>query len=237
MVQTTVDRLDSHGESVNHKLDYMIGNREHGQLVQIDRANQPIPIGGTGPGGAAYIADFAMLAALQGKLFGSHWGTVTTPLATPATTAIVARRPQAWLRVPDKRLVVPLNFEIVVESTGITTQGEIAVATSQNDVGDGTSAAGTSGAINLNAADLQQSLVVQRQLATADVALETKLLELKRMSFAVSAVNQMFDWNARTLGLYPVLRGPASFLVYIGGNAVNFYAQAQWIEYPESDLA
>lgn len=43
MVQTSVDRQDSAGESINHKLDYMIGNREHGQLVQIDRANSPIP--------------------------------------------------------------------------------------------------------------------------------------------------------------------------------------------------
>lgn len=46
MVQTAVDRRDSHGESINHKLDYMIGNREHGQLVQIDRANRPLPVGG-----------------------------------------------------------------------------------------------------------------------------------------------------------------------------------------------
>ena len=34
---------DSFGD-LNHKLDFMIGNREHGQLVQIDRVNQPIEI-------------------------------------------------------------------------------------------------------------------------------------------------------------------------------------------------
>ncbi len=44
MVQAGVDRRDSYGESINHKLDYMIGNREHGQLVQLDRANRPLPI-------------------------------------------------------------------------------------------------------------------------------------------------------------------------------------------------
>ena len=47
MVQVGVDRQDSYGESINHKLDYMIGNREHGQLVQIDRANEPIPVAET----------------------------------------------------------------------------------------------------------------------------------------------------------------------------------------------
>ena len=145
MVQEGNILQDSYGDGVNHKLDYKVGNRAFGQLVQIARANEPLPIGGTGPGGAAYMADFAMLAALQGKLFGCHWGTVTTPLATPATTAIVAARPQAWIRVPDGTVIIPLNLEITVESTGITTQGEISVAIAQNDVGIGTSAAGTSG--------------------------------------------------------------------------------------------
>ena len=44
MVMPNVGNLsrDSFGD-VNHKLDHMIGNREHGQLVQIDRANEPIP--------------------------------------------------------------------------------------------------------------------------------------------------------------------------------------------------
>lgn len=35
--------LDSYGD-VNHKLDHMIGNREHGQLVQLDRVNAPVPV-------------------------------------------------------------------------------------------------------------------------------------------------------------------------------------------------
>ena len=34
---------DSYGD-INHKLDIMIGNREFGQLVQISRANHPIPV-------------------------------------------------------------------------------------------------------------------------------------------------------------------------------------------------
>ena len=44
MVQQAVPNvnLDSHGD-VNHKLDFMVGNREHGQLVQLDRALEPIP--------------------------------------------------------------------------------------------------------------------------------------------------------------------------------------------------
>ena len=40
--QVSTINQDSYGD-VNHKLDYLIGNREHGALVQIDRANEPIP--------------------------------------------------------------------------------------------------------------------------------------------------------------------------------------------------
>lgn len=46
MPQVGVDGRDSYGDSVNHKLDHMVGNREFGQLVQIGRANQIIPVGG-----------------------------------------------------------------------------------------------------------------------------------------------------------------------------------------------
>ncbi len=43
MVQEANILQDSFGDGVIHKLDYMVGNRSHGALVQIDRANQPIP--------------------------------------------------------------------------------------------------------------------------------------------------------------------------------------------------
>jgi len=174
---------------------------------------------------------------MDGRLYGAHFGTVTTPIATQATTALAATRPQAWLRVADGTAIVPLSVNIVVEATGATTQGEISIAICQNDVGNGTSAAGTSGPISLNTAVPRASAVLARQLATAAVTAETNLLELKRFSFAASAVNQDFSWNARSLVIPLVLRGPASFLVYVGGNAVNFYAQMQWMEFSESQVS
>lgn len=186
------------------------------------------------PDGALYVADIALSAGLEGRTFGCHWGTVTTPLATAATTAITAQRPMAWLRVPDGTLVVPLDLELVVESAGLTTQGEISVAISQNDVGNGTSSAGTSGALALNTAAITGSNVTQRQLATGDVTAETNLLELKRFSFAASAVDQRFSLTDVDLAGV-VITGPSSLLVYIGGNAVNFYAQARWLEFTETE--
>jgi len=174
---------------------------------------------------------------VDGRLFGCHFGTVTTPLATAATTAIAAQRPMAWLRIPDGTAIMPLSVNILVEAAGATTQGEISIAICQNDVGNGTSSAGTSGALSLNTAVPRASLVTPRQLSTGDSTAETSLLELKRFSFAASAVNQDFSWNARQLVVPLVLRGPASFLVYIGGNAVNFYAQMQWLEVTETSVS
>lgn len=61
MVQVDVDRQDSFGGSLNHKLDYMIGNREHGQLVQIDGVN-PLPVSST-------AGDLAHRIAVAGRKF------------------------------------------------------------------------------------------------------------------------------------------------------------------------
>lgn len=43
MVQIGNEKQDSHGD-INHKMDFPVGSREHGTLVQIDRANTPIPV-------------------------------------------------------------------------------------------------------------------------------------------------------------------------------------------------
>lgn len=173
-------------------------------------------------------------AAREGNLFGCHFGTVTTPIATPATTAIVARRPQAWLRIPAGRLVIPVSVRIVVEASGATTQGEISLCSTTNDVGAGTSTAGTSAVINKNTDSATTSSCTPLMLATADVTLETGLLEHARFSWAASAVNQSFNWpDPGSINDLPYLRGDASWLLYIGGNAVNFYAQFSWAEYDE----
>lgn len=180
-------------------------------------------------------APWIVQAGREGRLFGCHFGTVTTPIATPATTAITARRPQAWLRIPAATLVVPVSVRIVIEASGATTQGEIALCSTTNDVGAGTSTAGTSAVINKNTDSANVSACTPLMLATADVAVETGLLEHARFSWAASAVNQHFNWpDPGSMNDIPFLRGDASWLLYIGGNAVNFYATFSWAEYDEA---
>lgn len=169
---------------------------------------------------------------VAGRLYGAHFGTVTTPLAAP-NAGITAKRPQAWLRVPDGTTIIPLACNVIIESNGAT-QGEVAICTTQNDVGNGTSSAGDSGPLSLNTAAPLTSAITARQLATADVTTEVNFSELRRFSYAASGVNQDFVWAARQQYVVPVLRGPASFLVYMGGNAPTFFCQMQWIELPEA---
>ena len=180
--------------------------------------------------GTLVVAKYGMAAALEGALYGVHFGSVTTPLATAATTAIAAQRPMAWLRVPATRAIIPVLCEIVVESQGATTQGEIAIARTSNDVGNGTSTAGNTPVALNPYVNVGTSAVVARYLSTGDCTAETDLLELKRFSFAASAVNQQFTWEPKEW--FPALPGPSSFLIYIGGNAVNFYATVIWVEGP-----
>jgi hypothetical protein len=43
VVQVSTVNEDSHGD-INHKLDHLIGNREYGQLVQVGRVNNVMPV-------------------------------------------------------------------------------------------------------------------------------------------------------------------------------------------------
>ena len=187
--------------------------------------------------GALYVAQYALAASIEGRLMGCHFGTLTTPLATAATTAIATLRPQAHVRVPDGTAIIPLAVNILVETSGATTQGEIAIATTTVDPGDGTGAAGTQQPVGLNTARPVTSNCTTRQLMTGDITAETGLLELKRFTFAADTDNQDFTWNAMQSLVVPILRGPAGLLVYIGGNAVSFYCQMQWIELTEASVS
>lgn len=178
-------------------------------------------------------APWDIQAGREGRAFRAWMGTVTTPAATPATTAITARRPQAWIRVPAGTLIIPTSVRLTIESCGATTQGEAVLASTSNDVGNGTSSAADGAPTNRNADSTNASLCTARQLATGDVTLETGYIEHARFSWAASAVNQMFTWPVNPDDL-PYLRGDASWLLYIGGNAVNFFAQFSWAEYDEA---
>lgn len=183
-------------------------------------------------GGEVVTAAYVEALSFEGRVFAAHMGQVTTPLVTAATTALALSTPHAWIRVPSGTTIIPVYARIVIETTGATTQGEAAVIVANNDVGNGTSSAADLGPTPLNTQALVTSNCTARQLATGAVTTPTSPQELSRFSFAASSVNQIFQWDAKSLGVYAVLRGPATWALYLGGNAVNYFAQMVWAEIP-----
>ena len=207
------------------------------QNVSVGRkgsSDHPSPLRMT-PDGALYTAAYPLSAAVEGNVFGMNAGTVTTPLSTAATTAIVNTTPHAWVRVPDGTVIIPLYASVTIETSGITTQGELSIVIAQNDIGNGTSSAGT-GPVSFNTAAPVTSACTVRALATAATTAPTNPLELYRASFAASTVNTNFTWYAEREAYYPVLRGAASWAIFLGGNAVGYYAQMVWVELSETGI-
>lgn len=188
------------------------------------------------PDGALYTAPYPLSAAVEGNVFGMNAGTVTTPLSTAATTALANTTPHAWVRVPDGTVIIPLYASITVETSGITTQGEASIVIAQNDIGNGTSSAGT-GPVSFNTAAPVTSACTVRALATGATTAPTNPLELARFSFAASTVNTNFTWTGGEHGYWPIVRGAGSWAIYLGGNAVGYFAQMIWVELSESGLS
>lgn len=184
--------------------------------------------------GSISVADFLMACSIEGRIVSSNVGSVTTPVATAATTAITAQRPMHWVRVPDGTVIIPVYASIVVESQGATTQGEISMEVAQNDVGNGTSTAVTP--VALNTAVPFTTACTSRRSSTGDCTAETNLAQITRWSFAASAVDQRFTWSTKDSSVFPILRGAASWLLYIGGNAVQFFSTLVWAELSEDDV-
>ena len=136
--------------------------------------------------GVRSVSDRVRTAEMAGKLFVANFGSVTTPLATPATTAIAARRPMTWLRIPSGKAVYIVRHTVTVEAAGSTTQGEIALATSYNDVGDGTGADATA-LKNANPSRIGNTPgTTGRQLSSNDCDVEADYSDSDRESFPLS---------------------------------------------------
>lgn len=187
--------------------------------------------------GSIGVVDFKqrMFAAGYGAI--ANCGSVTTPL-TFLTTA--ANRPDAWLRVPAGRAIMPVLVQVVLEtSTGSAT--EIDVRMCQNDIGNGTSSAATVGPISTRTDNAGiTSLVVPRQLATADTTAETAPVSLYRRTFGPvsdittpGSANRGIDWEPNTA---PLLVNASTLEVFIAATTAQAtgFVIFHWVETPSS---
>lgn len=185
--------------------------------------------------GALITAGWYDALAMEGRVFAATMGSVTTPLTFLITAA---NRPDAWIRVPDGTMIVPLTVCVVLEDfAGTDTEIDLRIA--QNDIGNGTSTAATVGPLSLRTDAPVTSNCVARQLATADTTAETNPLTIYRhqVSTANAAGNDAAGQLIITRDMmgYPVLVGPSTIEVFIAATTTQAtgYVVFTWGEFPE----
>ena len=185
--------------------------------------------------GAGIFANWYDAHAMEGRLFGATMGSVTTPLTFLVTAA---NRPDAWIRVPDGTMILPVACHIVLEDfAGTDTEMDLRIA--QNDIGNGTSSAATVGPVNMRTDAPYTSNCVARQLATGDTTAETNPMTIWRAQASTAnaagndAVANQHIYRADMS--YPVLVGPATLELLVAATTTQAtgYVVFSWIEFTE----
>lgn len=193
-----------------------------------------------GPGSELVNLPFHVVTAMEGRVFVANIGSETTPLNF-AKTAFDEDQPQFVLRVPASVVVIPLSIAVYLE-TSAGTINELIFGTAQNDIGNGTSSAGTIGPISLHSDGDRASQCTVRQLYTGNSSALTNKIEFFRSGYpfadATTDPVKRFSWDyLRDAGL-PVLKGDASLIGWIAGatTAPTGYATLTWAEFDAADL-
>ena len=185
--------------------------------------------------GALFVADWYDAHAMEGRVFSANMGGVTTPLTFLIT---LANRPDAWIRVPDGTMILPLSAHVVLEDYA-GTDTEIDMRIAQNDIGNGTSSAATVGPVSMRTDAPVTSNCVARQLATGDATAETNPMTIWRaeVSTANAAGNDAagFHHITRAEMGYPVLVGPSTWELFVAATTTQAtgYVIMTWVEFPE----
>ena len=122
---------DSYGSSVDHKLDYMIGNREKGQLVHL--AGNPQVTSAAG--------DLAHRIAVEGRKFYASDADQNDRVT--GQTSFANTTPTFLLQNPGNSGVVVIPLFFVLNQTGSVAGGDVDIIT-ELDFDRNTAASGTS---------------------------------------------------------------------------------------------
>lgn len=155
---------DSFGSNVNHKLDFMIGNRERGQLVQLDSmpgeqlGNLRVPL----------TADFAWRLALEGRLFIASDADQNDRVT--GQTSFANTTPTFTLNNPANSGVLCIPSRIRLTQTGTVAGAAVFVEISgaaPTSFASGTAELAVSGALGMPNAPQEKCTVYSTVTATA----------------------------------------------------------------------
>lgn len=178
----------------------------------------------------------------DGKLYFYNRGNTTTPV-TYTNTAILYTRPSQVIRVPIGKTIIPIRLANYFEAAaGVINEG-VWIACN-NDVGAGTSSTVTTTRGNLRgdiASNVGGCLI--NITYTGDVTTTgTNPVEIDRhtqpyVAAIGSAVKDTWILDIATFSAMPILVGPASLILIVGGGtALTGYATTIYAEFNSADL-
>ena len=192
------------------------------------------------PDGALYTASWLNALAIEGRVFVTNAGQSTTPLTF---TAFSVNQPIFALRVPDATVLLLAHLLVDLEDVA-GTDTEIIGEFTQNDIGNGTSAAATAGPISTRTDAPVTANVVARQLYTADATAGTNRMEFFRATYGIAEGTAgrgptFVEWKVGDVGYSPVLVGTASVKAHVSATTTQAtgFVIAVHAELPESSLA
>ena len=196
--------------------------------------------------GALFTAPWALALVMEGKVFGTNAGSVTTGIAGHA--AIDADQPEMAIRAASDSLILLPLYLLAAAESGATTLGvhEMMWAASNIDVANGTSTGLTP--LNMNFASSNAASAVARHTYSAngtdpltagnfqELVRQSGLIDSDAVTSGLQILSAKWDVNSGG-GVIPLIARTGSLVGYGGGStSAVFFMTAIWAEFQQSEI-
>lgn len=194
------------------------------------------------------IAEFGLVKALKGQVFGANFGTITTPITFTNTGNIDVTKAAAAIIVPTGTTIIPMSISLQMEAYGTNAIFECGASL-------GTGGSRTSGMTSVTPSNIRADfpsgsacLAWTGDNTTVTVGQTTNKLEFWRDGLQVAithatAVNNIanadtykFKWSASEMIAPPIGVGPCQLFVNVASQAPTGFIIVTWVEVPSSDI-
>ena len=196
--------------------------------------------------GSAVLADWKQAAVMGGFGFMANSGALSTGVAGGGVSSVLdIDRPNFVLSVPNGTAILPLRIGVHLQS-GAPADGnevEILIAVDQDKEAPTSGTATARIIYNMNTLAAKASTCVARDTFSVtltdpvlDLELARKVIEYDKAASGEVAVICDLIYEPETP---PVINGPASVIVYYGGDAaaVGGFCDIQWLEFTENNFS
>jgi hypothetical protein len=188
--------------------------------------------------GAVITMDQILAWTIAGRTFHCQQGDAIT-LVDFVETSYDEDQPQLAIIAPAGTTMIPLSLSFNFQDQA-GTNNHVAVSTTTNDIGAGTSTSLTVSSMRRDAP--HGAKCTANSLYTGNATAATGLIEIARNidPFVATAAGRLpgFRWDIKTSSVIPVLVGPATLQVhaYAASDGVEGFSESVWVEMPTPDL-